>query len=383
MDLMLNQEEKEFKAYCASFAKEVLAPMARELGETSEVPRPMLHQMAGAGFFRRLLPEELGGPGVKALPLSLAREQFAGVFCPADVTLAMQGLGSYPITLAGTRAQKERYLPAIAKGETLTTFALTEPGAGSDVNGMESRAEKVDGGWLLNGEKVFISDGYSADILVTFVRTPTADDSRLITAFILDKGMAGLSVAERLEVIAPHDLVRLRYEDLFVPDENLLGGVGQGFKLAMQTLELFRVTVGAAGLGIGQAAYQAALDYSKRRRQFGRALADFQATRFKLAETATELDAARGLVYRGAIAKDQGRADAAVRASMAKLYGTEAGFRAADMAVQLFGGRGVVKGSLPERLYREIRALRIYEGASEIQKMVIAHHLLKDAGGEG
>ncbi|MGD9124813.1 MAG: acyl-CoA dehydrogenase family protein [Desulfarculaceae bacterium] len=382
MDLMLNKEEKKFKAYCAEFAREVLAPLAKELGETDEVPRPMVAKMAEAGFFKYLLPKDLGGPGVKALPLSLAREQFAGVFCPADVTLAMQGLGSYPITLAGTPAQKERHLPAIVRGQTLTTFALTEPGAGSDVNSMESRAEPVDGGWVLNGEKVFISNGYSADILVTFVRTPTQESPRLISAFLLEKGMAGLSVAERLEVIAPHDLVRLRYENLFVPEENLLGEVGQGFKLAMQTLELFRVTVGAAGLGIGQAAYEAALVYTKNRRQFGQALADFQATRFKLAEIATELDAARGLVYRGAIAKDHGRADAALKASMAKLYGTEAGFRAVDAAVQLFGGRGVTKGSLPERLYREIRALRIYEGASEIQKMVIAHHLLKESQGE-
>ncbi|MFH1060640.1 MAG: acyl-CoA dehydrogenase family protein [Pseudomonadota bacterium] len=379
MDFMLNAEELKFKDRCGEFAAAVLAPLAARLGETDEAPRDMVAAMAGAGLFELLRPAELGGAGVKALPLCLARESFAGVFCAADVTLAMQGLGSYPIALAGNQAQKEKYLDRVCRGELLTTFALTEPNAGSDVNGIESRAEKVDGGWVLNGEKVFISNGYSADILVTFVGTPTPESPRALSAFILDKGMAGLSVAERLAVIAPHDLARLKYDNLFVPDENLLGPAGRGYQLAMQTLELFRVTVGAAALGIGQAALDASLAYTKHRRQFGQALSDFQTTRLKLAEMATEMDAARGLVYRAAIAKDRGYPEVAKKSSMAKLYATEAAFRVADMAVQLHGGLGVSKGSAPERLFREIRALRIYEGTSEIQKLVIAHHLLSEA----
>ena len=215
--------------------------------------------------------------------------------------------------------------------------------------------------------------------MVTFVRTPQPDNPRALSAFILEKGMEGLTVAERLQVIAPHDLARLRYENLFVPQENLLGQVGGGFKIAMQTLELLRVTVGAAALGIGQAALEATLTYTRNRRQFGSALSDFQGTRFKLADMATELDAARALVYRAAIAKDRGLPGAAKKSSMAKLYATEAAFRVVDQAVQLHGGVGVSRGSVPERLYREIRALRIYEGTSEIQKMVIAHHLLAEA----
>ena len=379
MDLMLSDQEKDFAASCREFAREKLRPLAEKYGETDEVPREMVEAMAKAGLFELLLPVDLGGPGVKALPLSLAREAFAGVWCPADVTLAMQGLGSYPIALAGSPAQRERYLPAVARGKLLATFALTEPNAGSDVNGIESLAEPVEGGWRLNGQKVFISNGYAADFVVTFVRTPQPDNPRALSAFILDKGMEGLNVAERLEVIAPHDLARLQYENVFIPSENLLGEVGGGFKIAMQTLELLRVTVGAAALGIGQAALDATLAYTRKRRQFGSALSDFQGSRFKLADMATELDAARALVYRAAISKDQGLPGAAKKSSMAKFYATEAAFRVVDQAVQLHGGVGVSRGSVPERLYREIRALRIYEGTSEIQKMVIAHHLLAEA----
>jgi len=244
------------------------------------------------------------------------------------------------------------------------------------VNGMESTARAVDGGWRLNGEKVFISNGYSADILVTFVRSPLPDNPRAMSAFILKKGMPGLQVAERLEAVAPHDLVRLEYRDLFVPRENLLGEVGQGFKIAMQTLELFRMTVGAAAVGIGQAALDASLMHVRKRRQFGKALSDFQSIRMKLADMATELHAARALVYLAALGKDAQHQSVAMDASMAKLYATEAAFRVVDQAVQIHGGRGVLKGSTTERLYREIRALRIYEGASEIQKLVIAHQLL-------
>ena len=379
MDLMLSPDEIEFKKTCQTFAAQRLVPLARKYGETDDVPRDMVETMAQADLFSLMRPVELGGPGVKALPICLARESFAGVWCPADVTLAMQGLGSYPITLAGSQAQKEKYLDKVTKGELLTTFALTEPEAGSDVNGIQSQADPAEGGWRLNGEKVFISNGYSADILVTFVRTPMPDNPRALSAFILEKGMPGLSVAERLQVIAPHDLARLRYDNVFIPRDNLLGSVGDGYKIAMKTLELFRVTVGAAALGIGQAAFEAALSYTRSRRQFGKPLSDFQATRFKLAEMATDLDAARALVYRAAITKDRGLPGVAQKASMAKYFATEAAFRVVDKSVQLHGGVGVSKGSAPERLYREIRALRIYEGTSEIQRLVIAHTLLSQA----
>jgi acyl-CoA dehydrogenase len=376
MELLLSSDQMDFKQYCRDFARDCLIPLAEKYGETDQVPQDMVAEMARAGFFNLLLPEELGGRGIKAVPICLAREAFSGVYCPADVTLAMQGLGSYPIYLAGNGEQREKFLVKIGRGELLTTFALTEPHAGSDVNGMQSTAQPVDGGWLLNGEKVFISNGYSANILVTFVRSPLPENPRAMSAFILEKGMPGLQVAERLEAVAPHDLVRLEYRDLFVPRENLLGDMGQGFKIATQTLELFRMTVGAAAVGIGQEALDASLQHVRGRRQFGSFLTDFQSIRMKLADMATELQAARALVYLAALGKDAGNRSVAKDASMAKLYATEAAFRVVDQAVQMHGGRGVLKGSTAERLYREIRALRIYEGTSEIQKLIIARQLL-------
>ncbi|HVP76963.1 MAG TPA: acyl-CoA dehydrogenase family protein [Thermodesulfobacteriota bacterium] len=378
MDLMLSAQEKDFKEYCRKFAREKVIPIAEKYGETDEIPEELVNAMANAGFFQLFLPEDLGGRGVRALPVCLAREELAGVYCPADVTLAMQGLGSYPIFLAGSRDQKEKFLGKIGSGEWLTTYALTEPEAGSDVNGMRSRAKEQSEGFVLNGSKRFISNGYAADILVAFAKTPLEGNPKAMSAFVLEKGIPGLVVSKRLRAMAPHDLVELEFNDCFVPRENLLGKVGEGFKIAMKTLDVFRMSVGAAAVGIGQAAFDAALDYSKKRVQFGSSIAKFQAIQLKLAEMATELDAARALVYRAAILKDRGDSNVSRFASMAKFYATETGFRAVDQSLQIHGGIGVIQGSLVERLYREVRALRIYEGTSEIQKLIIANSLLKE-----
>jgi len=378
MNLMLSAQEKDFKEYCRRFAREKVVPIAEKYGETDDIPKELVTAMAKAGLFQLFLPEDLGGRGVRALPICLAREELAGVYCPADVTLAMQGLGSYPIFLAGRKDQKEKFLSKIGSGEWLTTYALTEPEAGSDVNGMRSQAKEQPGGFVLNGSKRFISNGYAADILVAFAKTPLEGNPKAMSAFILEKGMPGLSVAKRLRAMAPHDLVELKFDHCVVPGENLLGKVGEGFKIAMKTLDVFRMSVGAAAVGIGQAAFDAALDYSKKRVQFGSSIAKFQAVQLKLAEMATELDAARALVYRAAILKDRGDPNVSRFASMAKFYATEIGFRAVDQGVQIHGGIGVIQGSLVERLYREIRALRIYEGTSEIQKLIIANSLLKE-----
>jgi len=378
MDLMLSVEQKDFKEYCRRFAREKLIPIAEKYGETDEIPKELVTAMAQAGFFQLFLPEDLGGRGVRALPICLAREELAGAYCPADVTLAMQGLGSYPIFLAGSRDQKEKFLSKIGSGEWLTTYALTEPEAGSDVNGMRSQAIEQSEGFVLNGAKRFISNGYAADMLVAFAKTPLEGNPKAMSAFILEKGIPGFVVAKRLKAMAPHDLVELEFNNCFVPRENLLGKVGEGFKIAMKTLDVFRMSVGAAAVGIGQAAFDAALDYSKKRVQFGSPIVRFQAIQFKLAEMATELDAARALVYRAAIAKDKGDPNVPRFASMAKFYATEAASRAVDQGLQIHGGIGVIQGSLVERLYREIRALRIYEGTSEIQKLIIANSFLKD-----
>jgi acyl-CoA dehydrogenase len=378
MDLMLSAEEKKIKEYCRKFAREKVIPISKKYGETDDIPKELVKAMADAELFKLLLPEDLGGKGVKALPICLAREELAGVYCPADVTLAMQGLGSYPIFLAGNRDQKEKFLTKIGSGQLLTTYALTEPEAGSDVNGMRSQAEEKSDGFIINGSKRFISNGYAADIMVVFAKTPLDGNPKAISAFILEKGMRGFIVSKRLKAIAPHDLVELEFHDCFVQRENLLGKVGEGFKIAMKTLDVFRMSVGAAAVGIGQAAFNAALDYAKKRVQFGSPIAKFQAIQLKLAEMATELDAARALVYRAAILKDRGDSNVSRFASMAKFYATEVAFRSVDQGLQIHGGIGVLQGSVVERLYREIRALRIYEGTSEIQKLIIANSFLKD-----
>jgi acyl-CoA dehydrogenase len=302
----------------------------------------------------------------------------AGVYCAADVTMAMQGLGSYPIFLVGNKAQKDKYLPKIGRGEMLTTYALTEPEAGSDVNGMKSEAYEKSDGFILNGNKRFISNGYAAHIMVAFVKTPLANNARALSAFIVEKGFEGFAITKRLKMLAPHDLVELSFDDCCVPKENLLGKVGEGFKIAMRTLDVFRMSVGAAAVGIGRAAFDVALNYAKKRAQFGSPIAKFQAIQLKLAEMAAELDAARALVYRAAILKDRGVANVSKQASMAKFFATEAAFRAVDQGVQIHGGIGVMQGSVIERLYREIRALRIYEGTSEIQRLIIANSLLRE-----
>ncbi len=377
MDLMLSSEEKKFKEYCRKFAREKVVPISEKYGETDEIPKELVKAMADAELFKLLLPKDLGGKGVKALPICLAREELAGVYCPADVTLAMQGLGSYPIFLAGNKDQKAKFLTKIGSGELLTTYALTEPEAGSDVNGMKTEAQEKSGGFILNGMKRFISNGYAADIVVVFAKTPLENNPRAISAFILEKGMPGFTVSKRLKVIAPHDLVELEFNNCCVSRENLLGKTGEGFKIAMKTLEVFRMSVGAAAVGIGQAAFEEALNYAKKRVQFGNPIAKFQAIQFKLAEMATELDASRALVYRAAILKDKGDPNVSRFASMAKFYATEAAFRAVDQGLQIHGGIGVMQGSVVERLYREIRALRIYEGTSEIQRLIIANSFLK------
>ena len=375
MDILLSADQRRFKEECRIFAENEIAPLAAKYGETDDIPGELVRVMADAQLFRLLVPEETGGRGVKSMPICLVREQLAGVYCVADVTFAMQGLGSYPIVLAGNGEQKARFLTRLGSGEILSTYALTEPEAGSDVSAITSRARETDGGFVLNGLKRFISNGNAADIAVTFAKTPLPGNARALSALVVEKRMEGFRVHKRLKAIAPHDLVELEFADCFVPRENLLGSVGDGMKIALKTLDRFRVSVGAAALGIAQVAFGAAVDYAKQRVQFGRPIAGFQGTQFKLADMATELDAARALVYRAALLQDAKGDNITRAASMAKMYATEAAFRIVDQSLQIHGGMGVMAGSTIERLYREIRALRIYEGTTEIQKLIIAKSL--------
>ena len=377
MDTMLSPEDLAYQEFCHRYAATELAEIEKKYGETNEVPDELRKSMGSAGLFKHIIPREYGGDGVSALRICIAREVLAGAYGPADVTLAMQGLGSYPIVLGGSEEQKKQYLPKVASGDYLTTFALTEPNAGSDVSNLETVAMVVGTGYSISGVKRFISNGYSADMAVIFAKTPTPEKPKSISAFIIRKGAPGFEVAARMELMAAHDIVTFKLDGAIVPPENLLGQIGDGFRLSLGTLDLMRMTVGAAAVGMGKTALDEALAYATKRVQFGVPIADQQGIKFKLAEMATELEAARLLVYNAAIKKDRNASDVTLAASMAKLYATEASWSVIDQALQIHGGIGVMKGVATERLYREIRPLRIYEGTTEIQKLIISRFLLK------
>ena len=310
--------------------------------------------------------------------ICLIRETLARHSGLADFAFAMQGLGSGAISLDGAATQKERYLPRVARGEAISAFALSEPEAGSDVAAMRCAA-RIDGDHaVLDGEKTWISNGGIADFYVVFARSGEAPGSRGISAFIVDADTPGLEIAERIDVIAPHPLARLRFTNCRVPLGQRIGEAGEGFKVAMRTLDVFRTSVAAASLGFARRALHAALQRATTRKMFAGVLADFQLTQAKLATMATTIDGAALLTYRAAWQRDKGR-NVTREAAMAKLAATEGAQQVIDAAVQIWGGLGVQSGQPVERLYREIRALRIYEGASEVQQLIIARELLKEA----
>ncbi|MEO8058629.1 MAG: acyl-CoA dehydrogenase family protein [Burkholderiales bacterium] len=309
--------------------------------------------------------------------ICLIRETLARHSGLADFAFAMQGLGTGAISLDGTLAQKQRYLARVSKGEAISAFALSEPDAGSDVAAMACAA-RVDGDHaVLNGEKTWISNGGIADFYVVFARSGEAPGARGISAFIVDAGTPGFEIAERIDVIAPHPLARLRFTNCRVPLANRIGAGGEGFKVAMRTLDVFRTSVAAASLGFARRALDEALQRATTRKMFGGVLADFQLTQAKLAQMATTIDSAALLTYRAAWQRDQGRG-VTKEAAMAKLAATEGAQQVIDAAVQMWGGLGVVSGQPVETLYREIRALRIYEGATEVQQLIIGRELLKE-----
>jgi acyl-CoA dehydrogenase len=309
--------------------------------------------------------------------ICLIRETLARHSGLADFAFAMQGLGSGAISLQGTPEQREKYLARVVRGEAIAAFALSEPQAGSDVAAMQCNAH-VEGGYaVLNGEKTWISNGGIADFYVVFCRTGEAPGARGISAFIVDAGTPGFEIAERINVIAPHPLARLRFTDCRVPLSQRVGEAGEGFKVAMRTLDVFRTSVAAAALGFARRALDEALQRATSRRMFNQMLSDFQLTQARLAQMATTVDSSALLVYRAAWQRDQGR-NVTKEAAMAKLTATEGAQQVIDAAVQMFGGQGVVSGETVERLYREIRSLRIYEGATEVQQLIIARELLKE-----
>jgi acyl-CoA dehydrogenase len=344
--------------------------------------RHLVGQLGGAGWLRHAVGGiEHGGTAdvIDTRMLCLAREILARHNGLADFAFAMQGLGSGAISLAGSAEQRAHWLPCVSRGEAIAAFALSEPEAGSDVGAMQCTA-RIDGVHaVLDGEKTWISNGGIADFYVVFARSGEAPGSRGISAFIVEAGTPGFEIAERIDVIAPHPLAKLRFTNCRVPLANRIGGGGEGFKLAMRTLDVFRTSVAAAALGFARRALEEGLARATSRKMFGQALADFQLTQAKLAQMATSIDSAALLTYRAAWQRDQGEGVTA-QAAMAKLAATEGAQQVIDAALQLFGGLGVVSGQPVERLYREIRSLRIYEGATEVQQLIIGRELLKGLG---
>jgi len=351
-------------------------------GDTDATCRGLVRALGEDGWLRYAVAGlEHGGltNTIDTRAVCLIRETLAYHDGLADFSFAMQGLGSGAISLFGTGDQRARYLPRVAAGQAIAAFALSEPEAGSDVAAMACAATLDGSHYVLDGSKTWISNGGIADFYVTFVRTGEAPGARGITALVVDADTPGLEIAERIDVIAPHPLARRRFDGCRVPVSQRLGEPGQGFKVAMATLDVFRTSVAAAALGFARRALDEALARATSRRMFGQTLADFQLTQAKLAEMATGVDAAALLTYRAAWMRDGG-ARITKEAAMAKMTATETAQRVIDAAVQMFGGQGVVSGETVERLYREIRALRIYEGATEVQQLIIARELLRAAG---
>ncbi|HJR59198.1 MAG TPA: acyl-CoA dehydrogenase family protein [Vicinamibacterales bacterium] len=349
-------------------------------GGVDEAGREAIRTCAALGLCRLLAPREFGGEDGDLRSLCIVRESLAAASGLADAVFAVQGLGSYPLALSGNRAMAERYLPTVAEGGAIAAFAMTEPEAGSDASALSTRAARSGDGYVIDGRKIFISNATIASFFVVFART--ADGARrAISAFVVDAATPGVTIARRQEMSAPHPIAELRFEGCQVPAENRLGDEGDGMRLALGTLDYFRTSVGASACGLAARALDASRTRARSRQQFGSAIGSFQLTQAALADMATELDAARLLVYRAAWTKDHGAARVTGEAAMAKLFATEAAQRIVDRAVQIHGGSGVERGSVVERLYREVRALRIYEGTSEIQRLVIARQLLGDPAG--
>ena len=353
------------------FSKDISA----EHSDPEKECRSLVQRLGKAGLLACSCVMDEGGT-FDVRSIALSRDILARREPLADFAFAMQGLGTGPISLFGSESQRKSYLPPVMRGERIAAFALSEPQAGSDVAAIATRARREGGGWVLEGTKTWISNGGIADHYVVFART--GEEKGRLSAFIVDAGNAGLRIKEKIQTIAPHPLAALEFENCRVEDDALIGQPGQGMKIALATLDVFRTTVGAAALGLARRALDEALVRVKSREVFGQRLAQFQLTQARLADMALAVDAAALLVYRAAWAKDTAGGRITREAAMAKLYATESAQQVIDSALQLFGGLGVVSGTAVERLYREIRALRIYEGTSEIQKLVIADSLLKE-----
>jgi acyl-CoA dehydrogenase len=377
----LSAEHQRLVEEVRAVARDVLAPLAAA-GEPGRVNRPLVRALGEEGLLPRLFPREVGGSRddgrISALELCLLREALARESTEAETALALQGLGAYPILQSGSSGLVDRWIPAVARGEAVAAFALTEPEHGSDAAALELAAVRDRDGYRLTGVKAYISNAPQADVYTVFARTTAGAGAKGVTAFVVEQGWDGVG-GSSIELLAPHPIGRLELDSVRVPADHVLGQVDRGFRVAMRTLDLFRPSVGAFAVGMAQAALDAAVAHAGSRRAFGQPLREFQAVSHRLAEMATRTEASRLLVYAAASAYDADPESSGItRASaMAKLYATETAQWVVDSAIQVHGAAALVRGHLLEHLYREVRAPRIYEGTSEIQRGIIARELYR------
>jgi butyryl-CoA dehydrogenase len=380
MDLLLKDEHLQVRETARRFADEVVAPRARDLDENEEFPHDIVKQMADLGFLGLPYPEKYGGAGLDTLAYAIAVEEVARACGSTAITLAAHvSLGCGPVFAFGTEAQKQKYLVPMAKGEVLGAFGLTEPNAGSDAAGTQTRAEKVNGGWKVNGSKIYITNGSVAKTITFTARTEPGGGTKGISAFIMDTGTKGFSVGKREKKMGLRgsDTVEVVFQDCMVSDDDMLGEKSGGFASFMRTLSGGRISIGALALGLAQGAYEHSVKYSRQRKQFGKPIAEFQAVQFMLADMATQIEAARLLVYQAARLKDEGQ-PFLKQASMAKLFASEIANWVTDKAIQVHGGIGYCRDVPVERMHRDAKLMEIGEGTSEIQRMVIAREILKE-----
>ena len=381
MDLRFSKEQEELRKRMRKFAEEKLKPHAMEWEEKEEFPPELIRLLRQEDIFKYLFPKEYGGAGISSVNICIIREELSRVCVEAEMLPVMQGLGSYPITLYGSEEQKRKYFPPLVKGEKFISFCLTEPGAGSDVAGLESTARLDGDSYILNGTKIYVAHPQYAEVFTVFAKTAPELKGKGISAFIVEKGFPGIKF-EKMHLMPAQPVGRMIMVNCRVPKENLLGPLNRGMRVALSNLDVFRTTVGATVIGMAQSALEEATQFAKGRVAFERPIVELQAIQFKLADMATQVEAARLLVYRAAWMKDQGL-EVIKEASMAKYFATEIAQKVADEAVQILGGRGIWQENRVSFLYKAVRPPRIYEGTSEIQKIVIARELLKGKPWEG
>jgi len=381
---MMNEKEQALRTKVRQFAESKLRPIAMEVDEMDDISWEVVRLLAEEGIFKYLLPSEYGGVGIGCATWCIIREELARVSIQADDTFAMSGLGSYPILKFGTDDQKSRYLPPIASGDKIASLSLTEPGHGSDMANIETVAVPDGDHYLINGHKCFASNAAGAEVCPLLVRTGPEKGGRGLSVFVINTKDPGPGLTcKGMKLMGPHPAYELIFNNYRVPKSDMLGEPGMGMRIALTNLDMFRVTVGAAATGMAQAAYEEALSYSQQRVAFEQPLIEFQVTQFKLAEMATNIEAARALVLEVARNKDAGMEDREVMkyASMAKLFATEIAQSVVDEALQIHGGMGLMRDARIQQIFRAVRAPRIYEGTSEIQKLTIGRMIKKEASG--